>query len=297
MGTNSDQNNYEFLLTKPAYSSNQLKKLGKALAQGEVTSNSELMKSFLIQHVKLTSEYSLVLFRVLSEAPSFLHPDQFTPFSNWGLELSARVKSEDTLRDKLIRSGHHDLSRVRDVSGLRIQGDISRRNQYLLAQKIVDEFEAIGLETKLIDRIREPIQGYRAIHIEVKAPAGRSEIQLRTRMQSLWANVSENAADIFGCEIRYTNPSQSAAREFVYQLKALSNQNSATEESWNSTFISYERLRYQLKELYNQGVPFRSVLPDGLEQVESTWYKLLDSKRNLEQSIVALKSVLEGVQD
>ncbi|AKK03737.1 nucleotidyltransferase family protein [Corynebacterium epidermidicanis] len=159
MGTVADQNNYEFLLSKPVYSANQLKKLGKALVQGEAISNSDLMKSFLIQHVKLTGAYSQVLFRVLSEAPCFLHPDQFSAFSNWGLELSARVKSEDTLRDKLIRSGHHDLSRIRDVSGLRIQGDISLRNQYLLAQKILGALEAIGLDTKIIDRIQEPIQG------------------------------------------------------------------------------------------------------------------------------------------
>lgn len=296
MASDFNQHQFQFLLAKPEYSANKLKKLGKALVQGEDVANSELMKSFMVQHVNLTNEYTKLLYGVVSKAPDFLYPDQFTPFSNWGLEISSRVKSEDTMREKLARSGQHDLSRMRDVSGLRIQGDISRRNQYLLTEKIVGVLESFGLECKLIDRIQEPVQGYRALHIEVNAPAGRTEIQIRTRLQSLWANVSEYAADFFGREIRYSVPSNPEAREFSDVLKTLSERHSGVEDSWNLNFTQHEEIRCNLRSLCEREVPYRAFLPDGLEPLESAWYRLLASKHDLEQSLNKLKAILEGME-
>lgn len=284
----------KFLLSKPEYSANKLKKLGKALVQGDTTEYSDLMKMFLLQHARLTDEYGKFLLKVLSDAPDFLYHDQFSPFSNLGLELSSRVKSGDTMREKLIRGGHHDLSRIRDVSGLRIQGDISRRNQYLLAEKIIGMLENVGLDCKLIDRIQEPVEGYRALHIEVNAPAGRSEIQLRSRLQSLWANVSEKAADLFGREIRYSTPTDETAKHFSDKLKILSEKNSTLEETWNLNFSQHDQLRQCLQELSERGMSLREILPDGLEPLESAWYQLLDSKRELEQSLNRLKTTIEG---
>ena len=55
----------------------------------------------------------------------------------------------------------------------------------------------------MIDRRAAPSYGYRAVHIVVKISGKLVEIQIRTLLQHLWAEVSERLSDVLDPEIKY----------------------------------------------------------------------------------------------
>jgi hypothetical protein len=56
---------------------------------------------------------------------------------------------------------------------------------------------------EVVDRREEPQHGYRAVHIIVRDESKRFEIQIRTHLQDLWANVVERLSDVLGLGIKY----------------------------------------------------------------------------------------------
>ena len=52
------------------------------------------------------------------------------------------------------------------------------------------------MKSEVIDRRLIPNNGYRALHIEVKLDGITGEIQIRTPLQSAWADSFERLADI-----------------------------------------------------------------------------------------------------
>jgi ppGpp synthetase/RelA/SpoT-type nucleotidyltranferase len=116
------------------------------------------------------------------------------------LDISARPKTIDTLVQKLRREGF-SLADVQDLAGVRVDADLTLTQQTQLAQEIADHF---GVPDNLIRDLREsPHSGYRAVHVWIRKPAGRVEVQIRTVAQSTWANAYERLGDRFGREIRY----------------------------------------------------------------------------------------------
>jgi putative GTP pyrophosphokinase len=55
----------------------------------------------------------------------------------------------------------------------------------------------------VVDRRRIPSFGYRAIHLVLTRDGRTVEIQLRTRLQHLWALVSEKLSDRVSPELKY----------------------------------------------------------------------------------------------
>lgn len=92
--------------------------------------------------------------------------------------------------------------------------------QTRLAREIADHF---GADQPAIHDLRDhPHAGYRAVHVWLRLPAGRVEIQIRTILQSLWANFYELLADAYGRGIRYDErPEQLAAGVVPAQLQEL----------------------------------------------------------------------------
>ena len=56
---------------------------------------------------------------------------------------------------------------------------------------------------KLVDRRERPSHGYRAVHLIVRSHGKLVEIQVRTWLQDLWAQLSEKLADEFDPAIKY----------------------------------------------------------------------------------------------
>jgi Region found in RelA / SpoT proteins len=57
--------------------------------------------------------------------------------------------------------------------------------------------------TKVIDRRAVPSHGYRAVHVVVNVEGRPIEVQVRTSLQHLWAELSEKVSDIINPAIKY----------------------------------------------------------------------------------------------
>lgn len=119
------------------------------------------------------------------------------------LSISGRRKSRNTLSEKLQTLSTMQLTHIRDLVGVRIVGEMTLNQQDQLAE---DFIEKLGVKTDLVDRRLEPNNGYRALHIEVKLDGITGEIQIRTPLQSAWADAFERLADKWGRQIRYGSP-------------------------------------------------------------------------------------------
>jgi ppGpp synthetase/RelA/SpoT-type nucleotidyltranferase len=114
------------------------------------------------------------------------------------IEFTDRVKTVGTLLDKLRRPPFMGLERIREIAGLRIVADMTRVEQDVLAARVKDV-----LGGRIIDRRSEPRWGYRAVHLEVRRNGMYIEVQVRTVLQDLWAQVVEKLGDTWGRQIRY----------------------------------------------------------------------------------------------
>lgn len=120
------------------------------------------------------------------------------------LDVSSRPKTIDTLRDKLRRQPHLHLNQVQDLAGVRVDLDCDLDRQTAFAREVAQFF---GVDRAEIKDIRlTPHSGYRAVHVWLRLPAGRLEVQIRTLGQSAWANVYEELGDFAGRHIRYGEP-------------------------------------------------------------------------------------------
>lgn len=91
-----------------------------------------------------------------------------------------------------------ELSRMQDIAGCRV-----------VVPTIMDLHDAVGrielryADARTVDRLQTPRNGYRAIHILLKNKSYTFEVQLRTRLQHDWAELSERLADRYGVELKY----------------------------------------------------------------------------------------------
>lgn len=114
-----------------------------------------------------------------------------------GLAPSVRVKTRSTLIDKVRRGTR--LSTMDDLAGARIVADVTWSEQ----DRIVHRISGALPDGKLVDRRENPSHGYRAVHYVASVGDCRVEIQIRTVLQDLWAQVVETLGDRWGRGIRY----------------------------------------------------------------------------------------------
>jgi putative GTP pyrophosphokinase len=114
-----------------------------------------------------------------------------------GLQASGRpAKSTAAIVDKL-RRGSMRLTQMQDIAGCRIVvPDITTQSQ------LVGQLETM-FKVAVIDRRAKPSHGYRAIHLIVRSTDLPVEIQLRTDLQHVWAELSEKLADAYGIALKY----------------------------------------------------------------------------------------------
>ena len=144
-----------------------------------------------------------------------------------------RTKSRDTLLDKL-RDGKQ-LDSIRDVAGVRIVANCTLTQQDAIVEYLGNHFSATKAP---IDRRANPASGYRAVHLEVRYDGTPVEIQVRTRLQHIWAEIYEGLGDKWGRGIRYDkdpeDPDPNVAKErteLVRLLRSISTQHIAGVEA------------------------------------------------------------------
>lgn len=116
-------------------------------------------------------------------------------------EVTSRAKTIDTLREKLQRDHSTPLPSIQDVAGVRFEADMVLSQQDAVALAIAHAFDHD--ETAIRDIRADPHSGYRAVHVWLRLPAGRVEVQIRTHLQGRWANMYEAVADTYGRRVRY----------------------------------------------------------------------------------------------
>jgi putative GTP pyrophosphokinase len=114
------------------------------------------------------------------------------------LEPSGRpAKSTNSLIEKLKRESIR-LTQVQDIAGCRVVvPDITKQDQAV--DSLVSSFPKVNV----VDRREKPSYGYRAVHVIVEISGNTVEIQVRTRFQHIWAEISEKYADLYGSDIKY----------------------------------------------------------------------------------------------
>lgn len=168
----------------PAGMSNtQVNKLGRRLRDSDTISDDDLE---MLQRVRMAHA------DVLDEVARILRDEL-------GLQPTSRLKTVNTLLDKLRRERTMALTTVQDIAGVRIVLGADRGEQDAVVARLIDRFPG----ARVTDRRVTPSHGYRAVHVVVESGDCLVEIQVRTVGQDLWAQLVERLADSWGRGIRY----------------------------------------------------------------------------------------------
>jgi ppGpp synthetase/RelA/SpoT-type nucleotidyltranferase len=100
---------------------------------------------------------------------------------------------------------------MQDIAGARLIAGEDRFKQDQVMARIVELFP----KAEVMDRREVPSYGYRAVHVIVEMDKRFVEIQIRTVLQDLWAQVVERLADRWGRGIRYGDPPNDPDAEVV----------------------------------------------------------------------------------
>ena len=125
------------------------------------------------------------------------------------LEPTGRpAKSTSSLIEKLHRESIR-LSQVQDIAGCRIVvADPADQ------ERVVVSLRSLFPNASVVDRRIKPSYGYRAVHIIPQISEKLIEIQLRTLLQNVWAELSEKLSDVVDSAIKYGG-GQEAIKEML----------------------------------------------------------------------------------
>ena len=167
-------------------SKTQLDKLGDRLRDTSEPAASDLD---LLQSVLNTYGEALQLVDALLREQGF-HP-------------TGRLKVTSTIIEKLRRDQRSSLKTIQDLAGARVVLDTDLDGQDRTVHDFCRLLERRGFGSSVIDRRADPRSGYRAVHVVAKVDRVPVEVQFRTELQHLWAQVFERLADLWGRQIRY----------------------------------------------------------------------------------------------
>jgi hypothetical protein len=167
-------------------SRNQLDRLGERLATSDALREDDHV---LLREVLATYDEALAAVQARLES--------------LGFAVTGRLKTTGTLIDKLRREQGMKLKGVQDVAGVRIVVPGTRRDQDEAVARIMAAFASAPRAPSVRNRRAQPSSGYRAIHVVVFECGLPVEVQIRTELQDLWAQVFERLGDRWGRAIRY----------------------------------------------------------------------------------------------
>jgi ppGpp synthetase/RelA/SpoT-type nucleotidyltranferase len=110
-----------------------------------------------------------------------------------GRSAKSTISLVAKLRRECIR-----LSQVQDMAGCRVvTPDLAEQD------RVIDSLRAHFPEATVVDRRVRPSHGYRAVHVIVRHAGKPIEIQVRSALQHLWAELSERISDVVGLDVKY----------------------------------------------------------------------------------------------
>src|SRR5256885_16022226 len=155
-------------------SKTQIDRLGDRLRKGNI---SEADLRLLDQYRRsFTDAYEVVVGAIRKEL---------------ALEPTGRpAKSTTSISEKLRRETIR-LTQIQDIAGCRIVTP-DMLDQVLVVNELEYQFKG----AIIVDRRENPSHGYRAVHVIVQHHGKLVEIQVRTALQHLWAELSEKLSDL-----------------------------------------------------------------------------------------------------
>jgi putative GTP pyrophosphokinase len=183
-------------------SKSQVDRLGDRLKKGNISEDDLRM---LDQYRRLYSEtYEVVVERIRTEL---------------SLAPTGRpAKSTSSIAEKLRRESIR-LTQIQDIAGCRIIVE-NIASQEAVVKSLSELFEDVAI----IDRRQQPSHGYRAVHVVVSYQGKLIEVQVRTALQQLWAELSEKLSDIFDPMIKYGGGDELTRTMLTTQSSAIANE-------------------------------------------------------------------------
>jgi ppGpp synthetase/RelA/SpoT-type nucleotidyltranferase len=159
-----------------------------------------------------------------------------------GVPVSGRpAKSTTSIIEKLNRESIR-LSQIQDIAGCRVVvSDSLEQNRAV--ELIAKAFENVAVQ----DRRAKPSHGYRAVHVIIGHDGKLIELQIRTVLQQVWAELSEKLADVIDPSIKYGG-GPASDREILDSAASLASQIEKLELTARSARIT-KRLREMREEL------------------------------------------------
>lgn len=162
-------------------SKTQIDRLGDRLKKGNITEDD----------LRLLDQYR----RSFTEAYEIVVGDIRQKL---GLEPTGRpAKSTTSISEKLRRESIR-LTQIQDIAGCRLTVEHIGEQA-----SVVQSLSQLFVQSTVVDRRFQPSHDYRAVHVLASCRGKVIEIQVRTSLQHLWAELSEKCSDVIDPTIKY----------------------------------------------------------------------------------------------
>lgn len=219
-------------------SKTQIDRLGDRLRKGPLTDAD----------IRLLDEYRLSFGAWYASVLDMLQRQGLSPTGRFPKTTQSIVQK---LRRESVR-----LSQMQDIAGCRIVvADTLEQDR--LAQILAANFAIASI----MDRREQPSHGYRAIHVLVEEAGKTVEIQIRTSLQQLWAELSEKASDVLDPAIKYGQGPEAwqralgAASKSVWAHEKIGNLHARAASAHQETRAAYAGLRESIEEFLKTDPP------------------------------------------
>jgi ppGpp synthetase/RelA/SpoT-type nucleotidyltranferase len=171
--------------------------------------------------------------------------------STLAVETTSRIKTVNTIVEKLKRAGTR-LSKMQDIGGIRAVLDCGLHEQDDAVARLAG---ALG-NTRIVDLRKETRHGYRAVHVITTIGRSVLEVQVRTRLQDLWAQGMEKLADRVGRGIRYGEPARidNIQGTSVHEVLEMARGLSASVREHEETLLRFSEIERDYRELESANV-------------------------------------------
>jgi ppGpp synthetase/RelA/SpoT-type nucleotidyltranferase len=178
----------------------QAKKAGerirRAVEKGEdpLAADLHLLDVFRAWHGQIHNALQLRLGAAIAQV-STTRPAQ-------GITIAGRpLKTREAIIAKLVREKSR-LNRIQDIAGARVVvPDLATQEAVL--QLVLAEFDDCGAAVAKDSRKDADELGYRGLHVVVQISGRFAEIQIRTMLQGLWAQVVEKFDETGGSDLKH----------------------------------------------------------------------------------------------
>jgi len=114
----------------------------------------------------------------------------------------------------------------------------------------------------LVDRREHPSHGYRVVHVIVDSAGRLVEIQVRTSLQHLWAELSEKLSDVVDSAIKYGGD-EDAVRVLMVMSETIKAQEA--KESWLLGSLLVNDPQGDSDEIYSEELKTRDIMKQRIE--------------------------------